>query len=77
MTVTFMYEPVANVTSFQHGTSSDHTALTDTFGTFPVELDQRDVATLRAMGRAARNPLYEEIADTIERVGEIRLSAQY
>lgn len=60
--------------SFSGGTSTSYGKLRDTFGNILME---KDVATLRAMARAADDKFYEEVADTIDNVGSIQIWATY
>jgi hypothetical protein len=60
--------------SFETGTSSEYATLIEQFG--PV-IAESDVPTLRAMARAAKSEFYNEVADTIERVGAIKVWDSY
>lgn len=59
---------------FSCGTSSSLDALTRTFG---ETIGPKDIAALRAMANATNDGFYDEVADTIESVGEIKVWGEW
>lgn len=75
MSVTIHWKPLSTKERyFKSGTGSDLTVLDETFGR---EISVHDVPTLRAMARAARNEFFNEVADEIEKVGDIKVWGEY
>jgi len=71
MSVTINWRPTNTKDKhFDGGTSSSLQVLKQTFG---QHIGPGDVAALRAMARAANDEFYNEVADTIEHVGEIEI----
>lgn len=72
MAVTVHWRPAADIgNSFQGGTSGQLDALTKHFGN---TLTEHDVKALRAMAEVALGgDFFNEVADTIERVGAIEI----
>lgn len=75
MSISIQWRPATDDgRSFESGTSSEYAVLVETLGR---ELDETDVRTLRAMAKAANSEFYNEVADTIERVGAIKVWDSY
>lgn len=71
MSVTIHWRPVSQKSKyFLGGTSTSFDVLKRVFGNIVTE---QNVPTLRAMSVVANDGFYDEIADTIERVGEIEV----
>lgn len=81
MSVNIYWRTIPKGRSFKGSyTSSDLAALADTFGggNTPVQLTKEDASILRAMARASGNrEFYDDIADTVERVGEIEVYGEW
>lgn len=77
MSVTVCWKPISkNSKNFAGGTSSSFAVLKTIFGDAP-HLHDVDVPRLRAMAVAANDKFYDEIADTIERVGAIEVWGEW
>lgn len=75
MSITIQWRPASDDgKSFENGTSSEYTALVDAFG---HTLGEEDVRALRAIAKATRSKFWDEVADTIERVGPIKVWDTY
>lgn len=76
MSITIKWRPATDAgKDFERGTSSEYSTLVDTFG--GNILGEEDVRVLRAMAKASDSRFYDEVADTIERVGPIKVWDEY
>jgi hypothetical protein len=75
MSVTIHWRPLSiKQRYFKNGTSSDLTILQDVVGT---EITTENIKTLRAMASAARNEFYNEVADAVEKYGDIKVWGEW
>jgi hypothetical protein len=72
MSVTICYAPKCKEGTFRGGTSTTLDVLTQEFGR---EIDERDIPRLRAMGRLDK--FFDEVADAVEKYGEIAIIPRY
>jgi hypothetical protein len=72
MSITIKWRPASDDgKSFERGTSSEYRTLVDAFGS--NTLGEEDVRVLRAMAKASDSRFYDDVADTIERIGPIKV----
>lgn len=64
-----------NGKNFKNGAQSKQLdILNKVFGSF---ISRNDAKTLRAMSRASDDKLYDEIADLVENIGDIKIWGEY
>lgn len=75
MSITICWRPTSkNDKHFNGGTSSSFAVLEQTFG---KTIGPEHLPALRGMARAASDAFYDEVADVVERVGEITIWGEY
>lgn len=75
MSVTIYYRMVSKTDPhFNAGTSSDLSVLESHFG---GALEEKDIPALRAMAAIEGHGFFDEVADTIERVGSIEVYGRW
>lgn len=75
MSITICYRPRTDKSPrFRGGTSKSFGVLREVFGSL---LSIADIPKLRAMTIATDDPFYAEVAETIERVGEVEFWSEY
>ncbi len=75
MSITICWRPLdTNDNHFESGMSSEFAVLEETFG---GSVSPTDLKTLRAMAKSSGSKLYDEVADTVERVGAIGFWSVY
>jgi len=52
-------------------------SIEDTFGKFPIKLNNRDVDILQGMFNASKERSYEQIIELIEKYSEILIETRY
>lgn len=75
MSVTVHWRPVGQKNKyFEKGTSTSFDKLKRAFGS---QIDDEHVASLRAMAIATDDPFYDEVADTVLRIGSIEIWGEH
>lgn len=75
MSITIKWLPASDEgKDFETGTSTEYTTLVDTFG---HTIGEGDVRAFRAIAKATGSRFWDEVADTIERVGPIKVWDEY
>lgn len=79
MGVSIYWKPRGGFTALESNyTSRDKGALEEVFGSMPTTLTIEDIQRLRAMSALVGGEnIYEELAETIESVGDIEISCEW
>lgn len=75
MSITICWRPVdKRSNSFGNGTSTSYERLISVFGS---KISETDLPRLHAMAVAADSDFYREVAETVEKVGDIEVWGEY
>jgi hypothetical protein len=75
MSVTIFYQPTSKKYPNFHGGTSDDLRVIEK--TFHGEISADNINALRALSSITQNPFWDEVADTVEKVGTIKVWGEW